>query len=167
MIYLGIDPGLTGAMVALNRHGEVVFAKHFEPNVEKQFDAHLFSDWITELRCIDAATNRILAAVEKVHAFPGQGVSSTFKFGCTYGKILGVLAAKLIPYELISPVEWCGVMLAGEDKEQGKNRARLVAQRLFPEVNLKVKKRAIMPHSGLADAILIAEYLRRKNGTAA
>jgi len=44
-----------------------------------------------------------LAIVEKVHSMPGQGVSSTFKFGKGYGLVLGILGALAVPIELTTP----------------------------------------------------------------
>lgn len=163
MIYVGIDPGLTGGIVALNERSEVLHISAFVP-VVGDFDAHGLSDLLTDIRTMEASSLKIMAAVEKVGAMPKQGVSSTFKFGKTYGQILGVLAAKLIPYELVTPQAWTKEMLAGENKDDRKNRAKVVAQRLFPELNLMATARSRVVHSGMADALLIAEFIRRTHG---
>jgi crossover junction endodeoxyribonuclease RuvC len=70
---------------------------------------------------------------------------------------LGILAALNIPHELITPQSWKKSMMNGQPKE--KDASRLVVMRLFPEVSdrLQLKK-----HHGRADALLIAEFLRRK-----
>lgn len=163
MIFVGIDPGLTGGIAAISDKGIPIFVSAFKP-VDGEFDAYALADMITEIRAQhSSSTNRILCAVEKVHAMPKQGVSSTFKFGVTYGKILGLLSARLIPFELVTPQAWTKVMLAGEKKDDKKDRAKIVAQRLFPEMDLRASERSTTVHSGMADAILIAEFLRRNH----
>lgn len=97
------------------------------------------------------------AAVEQVHAMPQQGVTSMFKFGTNFGTWLGVLAAFKIPTVLVTPRKWQKVMLdAGTG--QTKDKSLDMARRLFPAVDLHRKK-----DHGKADALLLAEYLRRED----
>lgn len=161
MIFVGIDPGLTGGIAALDKQGVPLFIGAFRPNAN-EFDMNQLCDILTNLRCDHSNTSRLVIGLEHVHAMPKQGVSSTFKFGSTFGKIQGILAAKHLAYELIRPQEWMGVMLAGEPKEMKKERAKNVAVRLFPDINFRATERSHTVHSGMADAVLIAEYLRRK-----
>ncbi len=65
---------------------------------------------------------------------PGQGVSSTFKFGQGYGSILGIAAALSIPTELVTPQAWKKVVLAGTAKD--KDAAVGYCRRAFPNVSL-------------------------------
>lgn len=165
MIFVGIDPGLTGGIAALDEKGVPLFVGAFSPTkVENEFDMHKLCDILTDLRCEVPHSNRMLIGLEKVHAMPKQGVSSTFKFGSTFGKIQGILAAKHLPFELVRPQEWMNSMLAGEAKDLGKVRAKNVSHRLFPDVDFRASARSTTVHSGMADAILIAEFMRRKYG---
>ena len=81
---------------------------------------------------------------------PGQGVSSMFGFGVSYGILQGVIASLGIPSVLVTPQRWkkaAGLM--GKPKDY----ARTLAQRLYPAAELSRKK-----DIGRADAILIARY---------
>ncbi|MFM6207166.1 hypothetical protein, partial [Planktothrix sp.] len=93
--------------------------------------------------------------LESVHAMPGQGVSSMFSFGLGYGVWLGIVAALNVPIEFVTPQAWKKYYSLGPDKEA----SRVKALQLFPSQasELKLKK-----HHGRAEALLLAEYLRRK-----
>ena len=98
------------------------------------------------------------AVVESVHAMPGNGAVSMFKFGKGCGEILGILAALGVVIHEPTPQAWKKAMLAGTDK--GKDASIQVAENLFPEINL-VPKGCRKPHDGMAEALLMAEYGRR------
>ena len=95
----------------------------------------------------------LFATIELQHAFPKQGVSSTFKFGRNYGFLRGILIALSIPFEEVSPLKWQREMacLSKGDKNITKSRA----QELFPSIKIT---------HATSDALLIAEYARRKHG---
>jgi hypothetical protein len=101
---------------------------------------------------------RRVAAIEAVHSMPKQGVASTFKFGKGYGEVLGIATALLFEIHEPSPQLWKKVMLAGTDKS--KDASIQVAENLFPTVSL-VLPRCRKPHDGMAEALLLAEYIRR------
>lgn len=155
MIYIGVDPGKKGAMAMLyvNGNGGV------EPNVSSWSDEG-FVTWASGIRAV-ARENKeyICAAVEKVGARPGQGTVSMFSFGQSYGFILGVLAALGIGYQLVSPSAWKREFgLLNADKRQSVS----VCKRLFPGVNLLPSEKCSKESDGMAEALLIAEYARRK-----
>ena len=104
-----------------------------------------------------APWNSIHVALEKVHSMPGQGVRSMFSMGEGYGIWKGIITALGYPLHLITPQEWKKEMMGGMGKE--KDASRLKAMQLFPKIadQLQLKK-----DHGKADALLIAEYLRRK-----
>ncbi|MGL4498487.1 MAG: hypothetical protein ACRCU2_05435 [Planktothrix sp.] len=101
------------------------------------------------------ATPNSIIIIENVHAMPGQGVTSMFSFGMGYGIWLGIIAALSIPVEFVTPQTWKKHYSLGSDKES----SRVTALQLFPSQseNLKLKK-----HHGRAEALLLAEFLRRK-----
>ncbi len=98
--------------------------------------------------------------LERVGAMPGQGVTSMFNFGENFGFIQGVLEANGIPYELVTPQKWKREFGVTGDK----NSAVSVCQRLFPDVSLLKTERSKKPDDGMAEALLMAEYARRRMG---
>jgi crossover junction endodeoxyribonuclease RuvC len=103
----------------------------------------------------------IVAAVEKVGAMPGQGVTSMFNFGKSAGFIEGVLTALGIPYQLVPPNKWKKEFsLIGQDKQA----SIVTCRKLFPELDLKRTERCRTDSDGKAEATLLAEYARRHFG---
>lgn len=145
MIYIGVDPGKNGGIALLDDTNEVrVYPYSEETLIEKlKYDSKFF-----DVRCV----------LEKVNAMPNQGVVSMFNFGQNYGFIQGVLKAYNIPFELVPPQKWKKEFSVTSDK----NTSIEVAKRLFPNVNLKATERCRKDHDGMAEALLIAEYCRRK-----
>jgi crossover junction endodeoxyribonuclease RuvC len=103
----------------------------------------------------------VRAIVERVHAMPSQGVSSTFTFGKGFGGVLGVFAALGVPVLLPTPQAWKKKILAGT--KQDKAAAVAWARRVYPGVPL-VLARCRKPHDGMADALCIAEWGRLEEG---
>lgn len=141
MIFIGIDPGKTGAVAILSDtisikdtpdtlQGMVECLKHQE-------DAHVF--------------------IEKVHAMPGQGVVSMFTFGQNFGTWLGILAALGLSHTLVAPQTWKKEMLADLPKEKSSAVTRVL--QLYPKLSDKFTRKK---DHGRADALLIAEYGKRK-----
>ena len=145
MIYIGVDPGKNGGIALLDDTNEVrVYPYSEETLIEKlKYDSKFF-----DVKCV----------LEKVNAMPGQGVVSMFNFGQNYGFIQGVLKAYNIPFELVPPQKWKKEFSVTSDK----NISIEVAKRLFPTVNLKATERCKKDHDGMAEALLMAEYARRK-----
>ena len=158
MIVVGIDPGLDGAVAILSKEGKVL-AVNDSPSFEtktgkskrREHDCKGMADI---LNVVLPGPSKVHVFLEKVASMPKQGVRSTFTFGQGYGIWLGIIAAFGYRHELVRPQTWKGQMMKGQPKE--KDAARLVAQQMFPEVELHLKK-----HGGRADALLIAEYGRR------
>ena len=98
-----------------------------------------------------------LIGIEKIHSMPGQGVASMFSMGEGFGIWQGILQAFFMPTTFITPQAWKKALMAGMPKEKDASRIRAI--QLFPSVaeELKLKK-----HHGRADALLIAEFLRRQ-----
>ena len=138
---LGIDPGYSGCVVSLHREtGEV------DGLINLSETPHDIAEFV---RARSLSIDK--AYLEKVGAMPRQGVSSTFKFGTSYGFCLGLLTSLLVPFEEVTPAKWQQAMKcrSGGDKKITK----AAAQRLFPRMKVTHKN---------ADALLIAEYGRRE-----
>lgn len=143
MIYIGIDPGKDGAMAVITPTGEYIVP--FSPE----------GYWL-ELKRLGAGDSRCF--LERVGAMPRQGVTSMFKFGENYGFIQGLLTAYSIPYELVTPQKWKREFGVTGDK----NSSIAVCKRLFPGVSLRRTDRCKKDHDGMAEALLMAEYARRR-----
>ena len=146
MIYIGIDPGAKGAYAWIWDGKTTVHPWQNEAFVQ---DMHMLS------LCDD----RAVAAVEKVGAMPGQGVTSMFSFGQSYGFIMGVLRALGISYQLVPPAVWkreFGLLRA--DKQASIETCK----QLFPGVSLLPGEQCRKDSDGMAEALLIALYAQRK-----
>ena len=148
MIVLGVDPGATGGLAWTTMTGtmdSMAFTRATEQDISKAFAT--LGDRLVGTH----------AYLEKVHAFPGQGVSSSFNFGSSYGFLRGCLISHGIPFETVTPQKWqktFGLIRKNkvETITQKKNRHKARAQELFP--HLKV-------NHATADCLLIAEFGRR------
>lgn len=145
MIYIGIDPGKDGALAMISDVGAASVVV-FDPDIYKS--------------ALRAFPGQARAVLEHVGAMPGQGVTSMFSFGENFGYIKGLLEAFEIPYELVRPQKWKKAFGIS-----GKNQSVEVCKRLFPGVSLRRTERCKKDHDGMAEALLMAEYARRNNGT--
>ena len=141
-LYIGIDPGKKGALAIID--GENVSVYPFDE------DAYIRELYIaSKIPCV--------CCLERVGAMPGQGVTSMFSFGTNFGFIQGVLHAYHIPFELVTPQKW-----KKEFGVSGKNESVTVCKRLFPGVSLLATEKCRKDSDGMAEALLMAEYARRR-----
>lgn len=158
MIYIGIDPGLDGGLAVVSTGGtaRVYDIPTLKVGKVRKVNGKLLADTIRDEM---AFCPTAMVAIESVHSMPDQGVRSVFSFGQSFGVCLGVVAALDIPLELVTPQAWKKVMMAGMQKEKDASRQRAIE--LFPHLasDMRLKK-----HHNRADALLIAEYLRRTTG---
>jgi len=146
MYYLGIDPGVSGAFALL---------ENTEVQLVSPFDESVFLDTIAFLSKEQQATK---CCIEKVGAMHGQGVTSMFTFGMNYGWLKGVLDLGEIAYQEIPPKTWKKEFSLNSDKANSIE----VCRRLFPGTSLLRTPKCKKPHDGIAEALLMAEYARRK-----
>jgi len=154
--YIGIDPGLTGAVVAISEEGQLIDAWR-TPTLQgvkgkREYDVPLMVDLLA-LYVVS------FVGIEKVGPMPHDGRVGSFRFGMGYGLWLGIVAALKRPHMVFLPQRWQSKMLAGLPKgTQTKVSAVTAAKSLFPTIPIKVKA-----DWGLADAALIAEHARRQH----
>lgn len=148
MIYIGIDPGKDGAMAIIYSDRDI----HIHVFEIEAYRFYLEEIYECELQ------NQTKCCLERVGAMPGQGVTSMFKFGENFGFIQGLLTAYSIPYELVTPKKWKKEFQITGDK----NSSIAVCKRLFPGVSLRRTDRCKKDHDGMAEALLMAEYARRR-----
>jgi crossover junction endodeoxyribonuclease RuvC len=151
MLTIGVDPGLSGAIAVLDNTGELVTVADL-PFVHDKSLAWVSGD-VLQVMLLNALQGRPARAyVERVGSMPGQGVASSFQFGCGFGSILSVLQTMLISMALVTPAVWKRSYGLDKDKHSSLHKARL----MWPRADLRLIK-----HDGRAEALLIAEYGRR------
>lgn len=147
MIYIGIDPGKHGAVAVLNDKGICMLEKFFDKTTKDISDI---------LNSIPKFKEPLFAFIEKVNAYPDQGVHSVFVFGENYGILQGLLIAHEIPFDYVSPQKWKKFMgcisPTGSTHTEKKNLSKGLAQRLFPKIKIT---------HDISEALLLAEYCRR------
>ena len=148
-ISIGIDPGAAGAIAAINDRKQILYLSTYSKE-----------GYIFMLRALqqEHPEAEFACCLEHVGAMPGQGVVSMFKFGENFGWIQGVLETLGIPFELVRPQKWKKEFSITSDK----NTSVEVCRRLFPDAKLKKTDRCRKDDDGLAEALLMAEYARRK-----
>lgn len=144
-VFCGFDPGKDGAAAFLWDDWPCLVP----------FDK---AEYIKSLNLLKSRNFKIFAVVEHVGAMPGQGVTSCFSFGESFGWLQGMLDALGVSYELVRPQKWKKEFGCTSDK----NTSIEAAKRLFPGVSLKRTKRCTKDHDGMSEALLMAEFCRRR-----
>lgn len=152
MVILGIDPGKSGCIAAINDQDGITFVEFYDmPILDNDYNEDGIADI---LEVFARKTHHVF--IEKVHAMPGQGVTSMFNFGKGFGIIRGILATLKMNRTFITPQSWKKELMEGiKDKDASRSRAI----QLFPHSSLKLCRKKDV---GRSDALLIAEYGRRK-----
>ena len=153
MRIIGIDPGLSGGIAVLdNNKVKDLFDMPVMPDGKKnkrQLNCALLAQLIKDhIKDIEDT----VMIVEQVNAMPGQGVTSMFNFGQTFGAIKGICAALGLPIYLIRPAKWKKHF---ELINSSKDASRTKAIEMYPSLAQKLSKKKDVNKS---DAILIARY---------
>ena len=132
-LFIGIDPGKSGGIALIDTEENIAITA---PYSDKEL--------IDLLKEASPGRSRqeVVCCLEKVGAMPGQGVVSMFS----------------IPYQEITPQKWKREFGLTSDKAKSAE----VCRKLFPDVSLLATPRCKKPHDGMAEALLMAEYARRK-----
>ena len=152
--FIGIDPGKKGG-IAIIDEGFVNAVPM--PLAGKDIDARRLASLLSTM-----PIDRPAVVIEKVHSMPKQGVASTFTFGTGFGILIGICAALGYPMALVTPQTWKAEILKGTKRD--KNAAIAFARMTFPMVDL-IPAGCRTISDGLADALCLAEYGRRRLGT--
>lgn len=158
----GIDPGKHGGIAEIWQTGNPA-KTHISCDIMRD-PSFLWKHFTSLKAAVIEAPEPFFIYLEKAQAMPGNGIVSMFNYGVHFGHIEGMLIGLQIPYELVPAHVWAKEMHAGASGSRPKERSKSVVSRLFPDVNLKnpdnPKSRIL--HEGIVDALLIAEYGRRK-----
>lgn len=142
MIFLGLDPGLSGSICAVSPGMDAV--AHKMPDTDK--------DLLDLLKSVIFSHDGYATAIlEEVSSSPQMGVVSAFTFGRGFGKLEMALLAAEIPYEKVRPATWQKALRCMSKGD--KNLTKKKAQELFPKMKVT---------HNIADGLLIATYCQRK-----
>ena len=153
MLIIGIDPGLSGAIAVLDNQ-----------KIKDIFDMPVMSEGKKNKRQLNSAQlvelikqsikgyEETTIVVEQVNAMPGQGVTSMFNFGQTFGAIKGVCAALGLPIFFVRPSKWKKHF---ELINSSKDSSRTKAIEMYPSLSNELAKKKDVNKS---DAILIARF---------
>ena len=167
--YIGIDIGDKGAISVLTENSTKVYESHAMPSIGGVIDIHRLVELLKFYRGQDCHV-----VFEDLHAIFGSSAKSNHSFGRNDGIVRGVVAGLNLPYTPVEPKVWQKELFVGVKKLQKKSTsgktmvndtkkmALIVCKRLFPTANLLATKRSSVPHNGIVDAILLAEYSKRK-----
>ena len=153
MIIIGVDPGITGAISILEN--KKVIEAYDTPTMidgkknKRQINGAQVTNIIKERLNQD---KEVVVVVEHVNAMPGQGVTSMFNFGQSFGVIKGICAALSVPIYFVRPTKWKKHFNL---IKTNKDASRTKVIEVYPEISNKLSRKK---DSNKADAILIARY---------
>lgn len=169
-IRVGIDVGKDGAIAVFVDDELIDYC--VTPNIGTEIDLRQISQILNSYCPIEDDYHVV---IEDVHAIAGSSAKGTFSFGWSLGILEGIVSALSIPYTKVAPKEWQKELWQGiktiYKPTKGESKRKLVdtkatsllaAQRLFPNVDFRKSEQATKAHDGIVDAILLAEYCRRK-----
>ena len=155
MIIIGIDPGISGALCFFS-NGNVIDVIDMPTMAEgkknkKQVNGRQIFNEILNIKNTFAG-HKINVVVEQVSAMPGQGVTSMFNFGQSFGVIKGICSAMELPIFYVRPAKWKKYFnLINSQKDASRTRAI----EIFHYFSTQLSKKK---DSNKADAILIASF---------
>lgn len=162
MIFIGADPGLTGAIAIISNHEDpVVIDIPTIANGKAKGKVKRMVDSLGLILALEEHTrgraSQITASVERTAAMPGQGVSSMFSMGDTFGAVRTALVASGAAVNFLTPSVWKKHFNIGKEKDL----ARSLAIQKFPSLHGMLNR--VKDHNR-AEALLIAEYTRQTHG---
>ena len=155
MLIIAIDPGITGS-ICFFENGKIIDLVEM-PNMaegkknKKQVNgAQIYNEIF--LRTKDLEKKDIKVVIEQVSAMPGQGVTSMFNFGQSFGALKGICSAMQLPMYFVRPAKWKKYFnLINSEKDASRTKAI----QIFPYISEKLSKKK---DSNKAEAILIASF---------
>ena len=155
MLVIGIDPGLSGS-ICFFQDGIIIDVVEMPTMIEgkknkKQVNGSQICNEISE-RIIKLDKKDVKVIIEQVSAMPGQGVTSMFNFGQSFGILKGICSAMQLPMYFVRPVKWKKYFnLINSEKDASRTRAI----EIFPYFSSELSRKK---DSNKADAILIASF---------
>ncbi len=155
MFIIGIDPGINGA-ICFFENGKIIEVIEM-PNMaegkknKKQVNgAQITNEIINKIEKMDIKNIKVV--IEQVSAMPGQGVTSMFNFGQSFGVLKGICSALQLPLYFVRPAKWKKYFnLINSEKDASRTKAIEV----FPYFSNQLSRKK---DSNKADAILISSF---------
>ena len=155
MLIIGIDPGISGSICFFNE-GKIIDVVEMPTMIEgkknkKQVNgAQIFNEISAKIKELEKKDIKIV--IEQVSAMPGQGVTSMFNFGQSYGILKGICSAMQLPMYFVRPAKWKKYFnLINSEKDASRTRAI----EIFPYFSSQLSRKK---DSNKADAILLASF---------
>ena len=155
MLIIGIDPGISGS-ICFFEEGKILDVVEMptmtegKKNKRQVNGPQVYNEILKRINKIEKQNIRVV--IEQVSAMPGQGVTSMFNFGQSFGILKGICSAMLLPLYFVRPAKWkkyFGLINSGKDASRTK------AIEIFPYFSSQLSKKK---DSNKADAILIASF---------
>ena len=160
MNFIGIDPGLQGGIATIE--GSIVVTRVMPVINSKKKTVNHFA--LTQIFSAFTLPTKAYTLLEDQHSFPKQGVTSTCSLCFGFGALKQCLVDFGVPHEVIPAKDWQKEFGISGRKGNTKAQALQICQSLFPDLNLLATERSKKPHEGIVDAVLIAEFARRRYG---
>ena len=155
MLVIGIDPGISGS-ICFFQDGKIIDVIEMPTMTEgkknkKQVNgSQIFNEISERIKKLDKRDIKVI--IEQVSAMPGQGVTSMFNFGQSFGILKGICSAMQLPMYFVRPAKWKKYFnLINSEKDASRTRAI----EIFPYFSGQLSRKK---DSNKADAILIASF---------
>ena len=155
MLVIGIDPGISGS-ICFFQDGKIIDVVEMPTMTEgkknkKQVNgSQIFNEISERIKKLDKKDIKVV--IEQVSAMPGQGVTSMFNFGQSFGILKGICSAMQLPMYFVRPTKWKKYFnLINSEKDASRTRAI----EIFPYFSGQLSRKK---DSNKADAILIASF---------
>jgi crossover junction endodeoxyribonuclease RuvC len=155
MLIIGIDPGISGS-ICFFQDGKIIDVVEMPTMTEgkknkKQVNgSQIFNEIFFRIKKLDKKDVKVI--IEQVSAMPGQGVTSMFNFGQSFGILKGICSAMQLPMYFVRPAKWKKYFnLINSEKDASRTRAI----EIFPYFSGQLSRKK---DSNKADAILIASF---------
>ncbi len=155
MLVIGIDPGISGS-ICFFQDGKIIDVVEMPTMTEgkknkKQVNgSQIFNEISERIKKLDKKNIKVV--IEQVSAMPGQGVTSMFNFGQSFGILKGICSAMQLPMYFVRPAKWKKYFnLINSEKDASRTKAI----EIFPYFSGQLSRKK---DSNKADAILIASF---------
>ena len=154
MLIIGVDPGISGS-ICFFEDGKILEVIEMpvmtegKKNKKQVNGAQIYNEFSKRINRKD---DEIRVVIEQVSAMPGQGVTSMFNFGQSFGILKGICSAMQLPMFFVRPAKWKKYFnLINAEKDA--SRTKVIE--MFPKISQKLSRKK---DNNKADAILIAKY---------
>jgi len=155
MLIIAIDPGISGSLCFFEE-GKIIDIVEMpnmasgKKNKRQVNGAQIYNE--ISLRIKNFQKENIKVVIEQVSAMPGQGVTSMFNFGQSFGVLKGICSAMQLPMYFVRPAKWKKYFnLINSEKDASRTKAI----QIFPYISSELSKKK---DANKADAILIASF---------